>query len=198
MAFHFSILQVTVLILVIISWLLFGLAVARRQRSTPATEHKRDRRSIVGLLVQGTAYYLIGSDLRPLFMPITPLSRPIEILLAVVTVALAAVSVWLTATAVRVLGKEWSITARVLEGHKLATEGPYRLVRHPIYTAMFGMLLATGLAISQARALLPAILILWVGTVIRIRSEEKLLREMFGAEFESYARRVPALFPHVF
>jgi len=107
-------------------------------------------------------------------------------------------SVWFVSTAIRTLGKQWSLAARVLEGHKLVTEGPYRIVRNPIYTGMFGMLLATGLAISHWIALLIAIVVFAVGTVIRVQSEEKLLREVFGAEFEAYKHRVPAVLPFLF
>ncbi|MFS8084040.1 MAG: methyltransferase, partial [Acidobacteriota bacterium] len=106
-------------------------------------------------------------------------------------------SVWFFATAIRTLGKQWSLAARVLEGHKLVTEGPYRIVRNPIYTAMFGMLLATGVAISHWSGLLIAIIVFAIGTVIRVHSEEKLLREAFGAEFEAYAQRVPAVVPFI-
>ena len=101
-------------------------------------------------------------------------------------------------SAVRVLGKEWSVTARLVEGHKLATRGPYRFMRHPIYTGMLGMLLATGLAISNWFSLLAAIVIFLIGTIIRVRSEERLLREEFGSQFEDYARRVAALLPGVY
>ena len=101
-------------------------------------------------------------------------------------------------TAVRTLGKEWSVTARLVEGHKLITGGPYQLVRNPIYTAMFGMLLATGLAISHWAAIIVAVIVFAIGTRMRIRSEERLLRGAFGAEFESYAHRVPAVVPRLF
>jgi protein-S-isoprenylcysteine O-methyltransferase Ste14 len=100
--------------------------------------------------------------------------------------------------AVKTLGKEWSLTARLVEGHQLATSGPYALVRHPIYSGMLGMLLATGLAISHWLALLAALIIFFVGTTIRVRSEEKLLREAFGEKFESYARRVRAIVPGLY
>jgi protein-S-isoprenylcysteine O-methyltransferase Ste14 len=100
--------------------------------------------------------------------------------------------------AVRTLGKEWSIAARLVEGHRLITAGPYQLVRNPIYTAMFGMLLATGLAISHWAALIMAVFVFAIGTRMRIRSEERLLRSAFGAEFESYTQRVPAVVPRFF
>ena len=62
---------------------------------------------------------------------------------------------------------------------------------------MLGMLVATGLAVSHWQALVLAILVFLAGNEIRIRSEERLLREEFGAAFDDYARRVPALFPRI-
>ena len=119
----------------------------------------------------------------------------VEIALAIVTMALAVASVWFCSAAIRTLGKQWSLAARVVEGHKLVTEGPYSIVRNPIYTGMFGMLLATGLAVSHWIGLALAIVVFAIGTFIRVRSEERLLREMFGPEFEAYARKVPAVIP---
>ncbi len=75
------------------------------------------------------------------------------------------------------------------------TEGPYNIVRNPIYTGMFGMLLATGLAVSHWVGLVIALVVFAIGTFIRVRSEERLLREMFGHEFDAYAHEVPAVIP---
>ena len=97
--------------------------------------------------------------------------------------------------AVRVLGKQWSLQARVLEDHKLVREGPYRFVRHPIYTGMLGMIMAAGLAWSHWIGFLIALTLFSIGTAIRVRSEEKLLREQFGSAYEEYAREVPAFIP---
>jgi protein-S-isoprenylcysteine O-methyltransferase Ste14 len=60
---------------------------------------------------------------------------------------------------------------------------------------MLGMLIATGLAIEHWIALPVAVVVFVVGLVIRVRSEEKLLRAACGGEFEAYARRVPAVIP---
>ena len=97
--------------------------------------------------------------------------------------------------AVRVLGKQWSLQARVLEDHKLVREGPYRFVRHPIYTGMLGMIMAAGLAWSRWIGFLIALILFTIGTAIRVRSEEKLLREQFGAAFDDYKRSVPGVVP---
>ena len=85
----------------------------------------------------------------------------------------------------------------MVEGHKLVTQGPYSVVRNPIYTGMLGMLLATGLAVSHWIGLLIALAVFSIGTAIRVRTEAALLRETFGEEFENYARKVPAVIPYV-
>jgi protein-S-isoprenylcysteine O-methyltransferase Ste14 len=60
------------------------------------------------------------------------------------------------------------------------------------------MLVATGLAVTQWIPLLLAIVLFIAGTYIRVRTEERLLREAFGSEFEKYARQVPALIPGIY
>jgi protein-S-isoprenylcysteine O-methyltransferase Ste14 len=135
---------------------------------------------------------------RQWFTPISQTNQALEILLAVIAIAAGIFSASMTLAAIRVLGKQWSLTARVMENHELITSGPYRMVRHPIYTALLGMVIATGIAQSYWWSLLAAILVYLAGTLIRIRSEEKLLREVFGTTYEDFARRVPALIPGLF
>jgi protein-S-isoprenylcysteine O-methyltransferase Ste14 len=181
--------------IVVAAWLAFGILFFARKKSPAAPESKRERTAILGIALQGASYGIAWSVHRPFFSPIVALSKPLEIALAVFTILVAAGSVWFVSAAIRTLGKQWSLGARLIEGHKLITEGPYGLVRNPIYTGMFGMLLATGLAVSHWVGLLIAIIVYAVGTVVRVRSEEKLLRGAFGAEFDAYARRVPAVIP---
>ncbi|HEX9544816.1 MAG TPA: isoprenylcysteine carboxylmethyltransferase family protein [Pyrinomonadaceae bacterium] len=122
----------------------------------------------------------------------------LEFLAAAIAIVAASGSVLLIMSAVKTLGKEWSITARMVQDHQLATKGPYARVRHPIYTGMLGMLIATGLAVSHWIALVAAIVVFAIGTLIRVRIEERLLRETFGQRFEDYARQVPAVVPGIF
>jgi protein-S-isoprenylcysteine O-methyltransferase Ste14 len=118
--------------------------------------------------------------------------------MAMLAFAIAVVSVGLVNWAAQCLGKQWSLEARLVEGHDLIEDGPYRLVRNPIYTGMFGMLVATGLIGMRWELLVVAVALFVVGTYIRIRAEEQLLRGAFGERFEEYARRVPALIPGIY
>jgi protein-S-isoprenylcysteine O-methyltransferase Ste14 len=185
---------------VMLSWLAFVVvfAVFLRKKAPSAPDSKRERTSIAGIALQGVGYAAVWTLRRPPFTPIVSANKSLEIGMAVLTMALAIGSVWFVSAAVRTLGQQWSLAARVLEGHKLVTEGPYSVVRNPIYTGMFGMLLATGLAISHWIALPIAIVVFAIGTMIRVHSEEKLLREAFGQVFEEYTRKVPAVVPFLF
>lgn len=185
---------------VILCWFVFAGIFLLRKRPPREAEARRDRLSLLGIALQMCGYFLVWFQPpgRPFLPPVDVLSGSIGIVFAVLTIALAAASAWLIASAVRTLGKQWAVAARLVEGHKLITEGPYRYLRNPIYTGMFGMLIATGLAMEHWIALIVAIVLFAIGMVIRVRSEEKLLRDAFGQEFEDYARRVPAVLPGIF
>lgn len=184
-------------VVVLACWFVFVLSFLLRK--TPVTaDRKRDPSSIFGIVLQGLSLLIVWVVRRPGFTSFVPFSKAITGILEIIAVVSAIASIVLIIMAVRTLGKEWSLTARVVTGHKLATNGPYNFVRHPIYTAMLGMLLANGIAFSNWPALLVAIAVYLAGTLIRIRSEERLLRETFGAEFEAYAERVPALLPGLY
>ncbi len=185
---------------IIVCWWIFGLTFWLRKRPPRARETKRDWTSLSGMLLQAAAYFCVWAF--PLqqkhFSPLTPGSPLAEWGLAALTVPLAVASTWLVNAAARRLGKQWALAARLVEGHTLIQDGPYRFVRNPIYLGMFGMLLATGLAVTQWIPLLAASFLFIAGTYVRIRSEERLLREAFGSEFEKYARNVPALIPGIY
>jgi protein-S-isoprenylcysteine O-methyltransferase Ste14 len=185
---------------VVVCWMVFAAVFLLRKRPPKEPEAKRDRWSLLGIFLQMCAYFLVWFQppWQPFLPPVAFLLGGIGIAYSVCTVALAVASVWLVASAVRTLGKQWALAARLVEGHKLITEGPYGFVRNPIYTGMLGMLVATGLAMEHWVALDFAVVLFAVGLVIRVRSEEKLLRAAFGEEFEDYAKRVPAVLPGIY
>jgi protein-S-isoprenylcysteine O-methyltransferase Ste14 len=180
---------------VMLGWLLFaGIFVIRRH--APLAETRRaDRTALAGILLQGSGYAVVWAARRPPFTPPAGVAPPFDVALVLLVVALVAGSLWMIRGARRALGRQWSIQARIVTEHALVTDGPYRLVRHPIYSGMLGMLVATGLAASRWTALLGGIVLFGAGAWIRIRAEERLLREAFGPAYEAYARDVPALIP---
>jgi protein-S-isoprenylcysteine O-methyltransferase Ste14 len=187
--------------MVLVCWFVFAGVFIFRKKPPTAPDQKRERGSLIGVALQGVSYGIVWGVRREKFTPIvsgTEFREVVAVAGSVLAILAAIGSVWLVTAAVKTLGKEWSLTARLVEGHKLATTGPYAYVRHPIYTGMLGMLVATGLAFSHWIALPVALVIFFIGTIIRVRSEEKLLREAFGEQFENYARRVRAIVPGLY
>jgi len=93
------------------------------------------------------------------------------------------------------LGRFWSNAITRKEGHRVIDTGPYGLVRHPIYTGLIGAMIATGIAVGTATALLGAALIA-VGLWQKARMEEGFLTTELGADaYGPYCRRVPMLVP---
>ena len=192
---HLELWPTLAFVVMMLSWFAFVITFLVHEKPPSPPDKKRDPSSIIGIVLQGVSYGIVWTIRRMWFTPMFGSNKLLEIASAILTMFLAIGSVWFCSTAIRTLGKQWSLAARVVEGHKLVTQGPYNVVRNPIYTGMFGMLLATGLAVSHWLGLLAAIVVFAIGTMIRVRSEEKLLREMFGPEFEEYEHRVPAVIP---
>lgn len=109
------------------------------------------------------------------------------------TAAGIAFAIWARLT----LGGNWSGTVTLKEGHTLVQRGPYRWVRHPIYT---GLLLASvGTAVvSGSLHSMVALLVILFGFWLKIATEESLMVQTFGAEYVEYMRRVKALAPYLF
>ena len=187
---------ITALVLVSLAWTVFGLTFLLRKKPPGVQEAKRAPASSLGIFLQSVGFMLVWVIGRTQWWPFPP-SFAGEVVLAVVAVMLAFGSSVFALLAARTLGKQWTYRARVIEGHELITAGPYSVVRNPIYLGMFGMLLATGLVYSRWWNFLGAIAFFLIGNQIRIRAEEKLLRETFGSQFDEYARRVPAILPRI-
>jgi len=128
---------------VVVCWFLFALTFLLRKRPPRGQVTRRDQMALIGIGLQVAASFCVW--FRPLqrqfYSPIIPMPQWAEILLAILTLAIAAFSIWLVNAAVRRLGKQWAVSASLVEGHKLVVDGPYHLVRNPIYTGIFGMLI---------------------------------------------------------
>jgi protein-S-isoprenylcysteine O-methyltransferase Ste14 len=179
-------------------WLAYGIllvlqyvsAERRRRREGEASRRRSDRRSMVGMSLEFVAFATAFGFRRGPMEPTPEVLLWLAMLLAPLAVAMGAL-------AARSLGRDFRVQAVVTEGHQLITTGPYRVVRHPIYASLLGLLLATGITITPWPALLASLAIFLVGTEIRVRVEDALLRARFGAEFEAYRQRTAAYIPLV-
>jgi protein-S-isoprenylcysteine O-methyltransferase Ste14 len=95
------------------------------------------------------------------------------------------------------LGRNWSDVVTIKVDHELVTSGPYRVVRHPIYTGLLVAFLGTALARGEWRGLLAVALGFWAFSR-KSRVEERLMREQFGTAYEEYSQHVAGIVPFVF
>lgn len=78
---------------------------------------------------------------------------------------------------------------------KLVVEGPYRVVRNPMYWAVACVMMGEALAFRSV-ALAELAIAFFAGTILFVLLyEEPTLRRKFGAEYEAYCRRVPRWLP---
>jgi protein-S-isoprenylcysteine O-methyltransferase Ste14 len=94
----------------------------------------------------------------------------------------------------RHIGSNWSGTVTVKTDHVLVRTGPYGWARHPIYTGLLTAILGTAIARGDLRGLLGVVLCT-IAFVIKLRIEERWMREVFGEEYRRYSKEVPALVP---
>jgi protein-S-isoprenylcysteine O-methyltransferase Ste14 len=124
------------------------------------------------------------------WLPVSPLVVPIGL---AVQVGAMLLDVW----AMRCLGRNWSGRVAIKVDHELVRTGPYRMVRHPIYTAMIGMYLGTAIVSGELHGLL-AVVLAAIAYWRKTRMEEAGLREAFGQAYDDYARVSYALIPWIF
>jgi protein-S-isoprenylcysteine O-methyltransferase Ste14 len=113
-----------------------------------------------------------------------------------VAVAICALGLFVAIWSRKVLGAEWSRDVELKLGHKLVECGPYRFMRHPIYTGHLLMGLGTAIASGLLVAFTGLALFVW-GFWIKLNQEERLLLRGFPDEYPAYKARVKALIPYV-
>jgi protein-S-isoprenylcysteine O-methyltransferase Ste14 len=92
------------------------------------------------------------------------------------------------------LGRFWSAQLQLRKGHRLVTSGPYAVIRHPLYTGLFGYAVGIGLLSAHWGFILLSIVIIF-GFVNRIPREEKMLIEQFGDEYIHYRHQTGMFLP---
>lgn len=91
----------------------------------------------------------------------------------------------------------WREIYRAREESRLATKGPYALVRHPQYTGLFLALFGEGVVHWPTILSLAAVPVIAFAYALLARKEERQMLERFGTEYREYQRRVPMFLPRL-
>jgi protein-S-isoprenylcysteine O-methyltransferase Ste14 len=94
------------------------------------------------------------------------------------------------------LGGNWSSNVTLKQDHTLIRSGPYRIVRHPIYTGLLVALLGTAIALGELRCFL-GVLLAAIAWKIKSMSEETLMVQQFGDQYARYREQVKGLVPYL-
>jgi protein-S-isoprenylcysteine O-methyltransferase Ste14 len=94
------------------------------------------------------------------------------------------------------IGRNWSGRVTIKEQHELIQDGPYAIVRHPIYSGFLLAILGTAIVHGEVRGLL-ALPLAALGWTFKLRMEESFMAQQFGPAYLDYKRRVKALVPFV-
>jgi protein-S-isoprenylcysteine O-methyltransferase Ste14 len=132
-------------------------------------------------------YVVIGA--RP--GPEVAMPEPVRWAGLVLIPAGVAFALWAMAT----LGRHYDLELEIHRDHELVREGPYRFVRHPVYTGLAVHFAGACLATGNLLLIAGTVLVTYPALYLRARTEERLLRERFGAAYDAYARDVPMLVP---
>jgi protein-S-isoprenylcysteine O-methyltransferase Ste14 len=115
---------------------------------------------------------------------------------AVIGVSLTAAGVAFSIWARWHLGANWSAIVSIREQHELIRSGPYRGVRHPIYTGMLLAMAGTALVLGELRGVL-ALAITLFAFYWKARKEEAWLKSEFGEKFNAHAQHTGMFLPKI-
>ena len=170
-------------------WLLAAVSTKRTvYRESPA-----QRLRYWVLLVIAYLLLLYGRELPyPLNLQVIPRATPIAFGAAFLCVAGLAFALWARLT----LGRNWSGVVALKEAHNLVEHGPYRFVRHPIYTGMLIMFFATALVQSHVAGFV-GVLLMFASFWIKLDREERLMLQQFPERYAAYQQSVKRIIPFV-
>jgi len=174
-------------------WMIFWLVLALTVKVTVRRQAALPRLLNLALLY-GAAALLAGPFVPVPWLTVRVLPGSQWKIWCALGAALTLLGVLFTIWARLYLGRNWSAVAAVKADHELITCGPYRWVRHPIYSGLLLAFVGTALAVGQWRGVLAVALAL-VAVAHRIIVEERFMRQEFGTGYDVYAQRVRALVP---
>ncbi|HKT52309.1 MAG TPA: isoprenylcysteine carboxylmethyltransferase family protein [Candidatus Angelobacter sp.] len=169
-------------------WLLWAIRIKKAERRESSLSYLLHR------VLVGAGFLLIFFDLpwKWLHRRMLPSSEWLPLLGITVALAGFGLAIW----ARMHIGRNWSSAVVAKSEHELICSGPYRWVRHPIYSGLMLALLGTALVQDQVRGLI-ALLLVYAGWKIKSRLEERMMVSTFGDQYTAYANSTGALFPRL-
>jgi protein-S-isoprenylcysteine O-methyltransferase Ste14 len=179
-----------------VCWMIFcgiWLIAALSTKRSVYRESRAQRLRYSILLVAGCFLLFRGHRLGyPLNARVIPEMDAIAVTAVISCVAGLVFCLWARAA----LGRNWSGAITLKEEHELIVRGPYRIVRHPIYTGLLAMLIATVIVQGHLAGIIGAALV-FISFWIKLSHEEKVMLKQFPDQYAVYQQRVKRIIPFV-
>jgi protein-S-isoprenylcysteine O-methyltransferase Ste14 len=187
----------TALLILAVGWYVIRYPYQRRAHRTPVAKTERGLREYLLMTISATGFGLI-----PLIYICFNFPRwadyPFHPTQAWLGIVVAAGSLVLFRLTHRALGRFWSVSLDVREQHALVTDGIYRYVRHPMYTAFWLWAIAQVLLLPNWVAGFAAMVGFGVLFFGRVPREEQLMLKSFGDDYRQYMARTYRLVPGIY
>ena len=178
-------------------WLIMLLYWGYSSRNVKTTVYAQTTTSryiyLAFLLLSFVIVYSPAFAIGPLAYQIIPVTRWGWLTGAGITVAAIGFAIW----ARKVLGDNWSGNVTLKKDHQLVQSGPYRIVRHPIYTGFEWGLLGAAITVGQLKGFV-GVGVIFLNHFYKTTMEEEILYEQFPEQYTEYAKRVKRLVPFIF
>jgi protein-S-isoprenylcysteine O-methyltransferase Ste14 len=174
-------------------WIVYWLWAARSVVNTRRSESWQSGASYRFPLYLGVLLLSFQKLLPP---PWSRLLYPPSVRSATTAVALQVAGLGLTMWARFHLGKYWSATITLKQGHRVIQTGPYAWVRHPIYSGLLLALSGTVIWVGTLQSFL-GFGFLFASFIRKLTLEERWLHEHLGSEYGRYRHWVKSLIPGV-
>ncbi len=174
-----------------ITFALFWIASSRRVKTTERAETLRFLAArVAAILVALFIAFVRWGALSPALMP---RNQALVLTSVVITWAGVLFAIWARVT----IGRNWSASVTLKRSHELVQAGPYRFVRHPIYSGMLLAFAGGALFLDRVGSLI-ALLIMLAVYSWKAHQEEQLLAAHFGDSWQSYRKTTRAIVPFLY
>ncbi|MEX2692138.1 protein-S-isoprenylcysteine O-methyltransferase [Rhizobium mongolense] len=184
-------------VLGVVAWYIIRYPFERRAKRVRVVSHRRSHIEKIGL-----ASALLGLAIVPGFYVATGMPQaadyPARAWAVAVGVVLFAAAMWVFRRTHKELGRNWSITLEIRDQHQLICSGPYAFVRHPMYTSFLLMGLGQAFLLSNWIVGLAGLIGFAILFFLRVDKEERMMLEIFGAQYRAYMDRTKRIIPYLY
>lgn len=193
-------------LLFFIVYLLFFLIRAPHMKKQNDNKYEADLNSAIkneGKIFQTVRSFLsllmllsiLAYGINPSWLSIFALSLPVWLRCTAFIIALSTLPV--LSWAHQYLGRQYSPDLNLKEGHKLITSGPYKLIRHPMYTILIIFMFCVSLLTANLLILIPHLMAILL-ILLRLNNEETMLLKEFGDNYREYMLKTGRLLPKLY